>query len=805
MAKTTRRDLLRGAVAGLAAGTLAGKPGLSTDRFGVGEPAQAVGADQSGDSGGANAKVLSTPIDQRVAELLTRMTLDEKVGQLAPAGRRGSAAIDDPTGSFNSGNVAEAFRKLYSTTAGGPHLTPREAAILRNGLQRYQVEKTPLGIPAIFQGEALHGFMEHGSTSFPQAIALASSWDEDLVERVFNAAADEMASAGVNQAFTPVINIARDPRWGRTEETYGEDPFLCSRIGVAAIRGLQGRNFIIDRHHVLSTAKHYAAYGDTQGGRNDAPANYSERVLRRVFFAPFRAAVEEANVGSVMAAYNEIDGIPCHINRWLLQRVLREEMGFRGYVTSDGGALEMLVNFHHVAANNRDAARMALAAGIDYDLSDGAVYHTLTAQVQEGRIPITQVDAAAGRVLAAKFRLGLFESPYVDPDYAERITNCAAHQKLALEAARKTIVLLKNEGGLLPLNVKGIRTVVVIGPNAADVHLGGYSRGPGSGRGVSILAGIRDRAGSGVKVLYSKGCEITEGTHGWDEFYRNNVKLADPAAQPAMIKDAVAAARKADVAIVVAGGNEGTCREAWSQEHLGDRDALDLLGSQSELIKEVLATGTPTVLVLINGRPLSINYAAAHVPAIVEAWYVGQEGGTAVAEVLFGDVNPGGKLPITFPRSAGQLPAYYNRKPSRVRSYAFADNTPIFNFGHGLSYTTFEISNPTLDKTEMGTEGSTTARATVTNTGAKEGDEVVQLYIHHRVSPVTQPVMQLAGFKRVALKPGQKAVVEFPITPDMLSIYDAEMRRVVLPGTVDLMIGSSSAKTLSVPLNIVRS
>lgn len=805
MARTTRRELLRDAIAGVAAGGLLSKSGISAslpDAVQAGDD-ESAGKPRAADSG--SVKVLSPPIDQRVGELLGRMTLDEKVSQLAPPSGPRRGEIVDTTGTFNSSNVGEAFKKLFSTTAGAPHLTPREVAILNNAVQRYHLEKTRLGIPAIRQGEALHGFMNYGSTSFSQAIGLASSWDTELVERVFTAAADEMASAGVNQAFTPVINIARDPRWGRTEETYGEDPFLCSRIGVAAIRGLQGRNFLIDRHHVLSTAKHYAAYGDTQGGRNDAPANHSERVLRRVFFAPFRAAVEEAQVGSVMAAYNEIDGIPCHVNRWLINKVLREEMGFRGYVTSDGGALEMLVYFHHVAANNADAARMAIAAGVDYDLSNGAVYHTLAAQVQQGRVPMSQIDAATGRVLAAKFRLGLFESPYVDPDYTEQITNCAAHQKLALEAARKTIVLLKNDGNVLPLNLKRIRTIAVIGPNAADVHLGGYSRGPGPGRGVSVLEGIRDRVGPGVKVLYAKGCEITQGTHGWDEFYRNDVKLADPAAQPALIKDAVLAARKADVAIIVAGGNEGTCREAWSQQHLGDRDSLALLGAQSQLIKEVLATGTPTVLLLINGRPLAINFAAAHVPAILEGWYAGEKGGTAVAEVLFGDVNPSGKLPITFCRSAGQLPAYYNRKPSRVRKYEFVNNEPLFHFGHGLSYTTFEIGGPTVDQPEIGTEGTATVHASVTNTGSREGDEVVQLYVHHRVSSVTQPVMQLAGFKRVALKPGQNADVEFRIDPDMLSIYDAEMRRVVEPGVIDLMIGASSAETKSVALNVVQS
>ncbi|HXX23876.1 MAG TPA: glycoside hydrolase family 3 N-terminal domain-containing protein [Terriglobia bacterium] len=462
------------------------------------------------------------PIEQRVADLLKRMTLEEKVGQLAMSPRRGSFNILDTTGKFNDTTALQALRQMFSPDS---KISARDAAILRNAVQRYLKEKTPLGIPALFPGEALHGFMENGSTSFPQALGLASTWDTDLVRQAFTAIADEMASAGDNQAFTPVINLARDPRWGRTEETYGEDPYLSARMGVAAIEGLQGQNFMIDRHHVLATPKHFAAYGQSEGGRNLAPANYSERVLREVFFEAFRAAVVEAQAGSIMAAYNEIDGVPCHVNGWLLNRVLRQEWGFQGYVTSDGGGLQMLVSLHHVAANYADAARMALAAGVDYDLSDGSVYNTLVAQVREGRVPESEVDKAAGRVLAAKFRLGLFENPYVDPDYAERITSSPEHQKLALKAAQEAIVLLKDDGNLLPLDLKKVKTIAVIGPNAADVHLGGYSREPA--HSVSILEGIRNRVGPKVNVLYAEGCKITTGVQGWRAWYLDKVGVPD--------------------------------------------------------------------------------------------------------------------------------------------------------------------------------------------------------------------------------------------------------------------------------------
>jgi beta-glucosidase len=737
------------------------------------------------------------PIEQRVADLLKRMTLEEKVGQLTMV-RRGNFGILDTTGKFNDTNARQAFRQMFGPDS---KINPRDAAILRNAVQRYLREKTPLGIPALFMGEALHGFMENGSTSFPQALGLSSTWDLDLVQQAFTAIADEMASAGDNQAFSPVLNLARDPRWGRTEETYGEDPYLAARMGVAAIEGLQGHDFMIDRHHVLATAKHFAAYEESEGGRNLAPANFSERVLRDIFFEPFRAAVEEARAGSIMAAYNEIDGIPCHVNSWLLNRVLRQEWGFQGYVTSDGGGLQMLISLHHVAANNADAARMALEAGVDYDLSDGSVYNTLVEQVQAGRVPESEVDKAVARVLAAKFRLGLFENPYVDPDYAERIRNSPDHQKLALKAAQEAIVLLKNEGKLLPLDLKKLKTIAVLGPNAADVHLGGYSREPA--RSVSILEGIRNRVGPGVKVLYAEGCKITTGVQGWRAWYVDKVEVPDAKSQLESIQAATEVARKADAAIVVVGENESTNREAWSEKHLGDRDSLDLIGYQEQLVQAVVGTGTPTVVFLINGRPLSINYVAAHVPAILEGWYLGQEGGTAAANVLFGDVNPGGKLPVTFPRSVGQLPAYYNHKPSLERSYLLTNSKPLFPFGYGLSYTTFRFENLRVQPGVIGAGGTAMVSVDVLNTGNREGDEVPQFYIHQRVSPVTQPVMQLRGFRRITLKPGEKKTVEFKLTPDLLSILDLDMRRVVQPGVFDLMVGPSSAETTSVPLEVV--
>jgi beta-glucosidase len=735
------------------------------------------------------------PIPDRVADLLKRMTVEEKVDQLA-GGRRRMMTTTDPEGQRIFGKFREVF-KLESQTS------PRDAAELRNEAQKYFLEKTRLGIPAIFQGEALHGFMAYGSTSFPQVLGLASTWDPALVEQVFAAAGDEMASTGTNQAFTPVLDLARDPRWGRTEETYGEDPYLVSRMAVAAVNGLQGTSWEIDRrHHVIATAKHFAVHGQPEGGTNTAPGNYSERVIRESFLIPFQAAVEEAHVGSIMASYNEIDGIPSHINHWLLDRVLRREWGFQGYVTSDGNGLQMLVETHHVAADKAEAARKALAAGVDYDLSDGTVYATLTDQVKQGIIPESELDGAVSRVLATKFRLGLFENPYVDADYAAQTVNSPEHKALALKAAQEAITLLKNDGKLLPLDPKKLKTIAVIGPNAADVHLGGYSRDPGPGNQISILDGIRQRVEPGVKVLYSEGCKITTGKHGWAAWYENKVDIPDAKSQEAGIRAAADAARKSDVAIVVVGENESTNREAWSEEHLGDRDSLDLIGAQEQLVEAVAATGRPVVVLLINGRPLSINYIKEHVPAILEGWYLGEQGGTAAANVIFGDVNPGGKLPITFPKSVGQLPDFYDYKPSRNRSYLLNGRKPLFPFGYGLSYTTFKFENVRMEPQIILPGGMAKVSVDVTNTGTREGDEVAQMYIHQRIASVTRPVMELRGFKRVALKPGEKTTVEFSLTPEALSMLNEDMHRVVEPGTFDIMVGPSSVETKSVSLQV---
>jgi beta-glucosidase len=738
-----------------------------------------------------------------VADLLGRMTLHEKLAQMSIFPGNIAEDVDsllDTAGRLDAAKALAAWPHGAGAVGRlGLHRAPGDTARLYNDIQRLLVEQTRLGIPALFVDEALHGLMAQGSASFPQAIALASTWDPDLVQQVFTAAAAEMRARGGNHALTPVLDLARDPRWGRTEETYGEDPHLAAAIGVAAVRGLQGDSLPIASDRVLATAKHFAVHGQPEAGSNGGPTNFALRDIREVFLRPFQAAVTQAGVQSVMASYNEIDGIPVHINRWLLGDVLRDEWGFQGFVASDGYGIHQLISEHHVAADTADAARQALLAGVDFELDD--TFPTLLAQVQSGAVPEAAIDQAVGRVLRAKFLLGLFEQPYADPAHAERITNCAAHQDLALRAAQRALVLLKNDS-LLPLDASTLRTLAVIGPNAADLHLGGYSVDPG--RGVSVLDGLRARLAGAAHVLYAEGCRITEGVQGWQGWWNDTVTPADPAEDEARIAAAVEIARRADVVLLVLGENESTCREGWSAEHLGDRDTLDLPGRQDDLARAVLRTGKPVVVLLLNGRPLSIVELAERAPAILEGWYLGQETGTAVADVLFGDVNPGGKLPITFPRSVGQLPAFYNHKPSARRGYLFHDNAPLFPFGHGLSYTTFAFDNLRVTPEQIAPDGTAVVHVDVTNTGQRAGDEVVQLYLRDQVSSVTRPVQELKGFRRITLQPGETQTVEFTLTPEHLQFLDARMQLVVEPGLFDVMIGGSSSNLETITLEVAR-
>jgi len=746
------------------------------------------------------------PVEQRVADLLGRMTLEEKVAQLVGTWQNKSfigatnPRIVDQKGAFDAGQAGALLKYgLGEMSRPSENRGPREMAEFTNSIQKWLKENTRLGIPILFHEECLHGNAAPKATSFPQAIALASTWDPALVQEVFTSVAAEVRAKGAQECLAPVLDLARDPRWGRTEETYGEDPYLVSRLGVAAIHGYQGSGPYLDKSHVFATAKHFAVHGQPEAGTNAAPGNYSERVIREYFLKPFEAAVREAHVATVMPSYNEIDGIPSHSNVKLLTGILRQEWGFDGVVVSDYFGIDELRKLHHVVSNKEDAARMALDAGVDMELPFPDAYTSLIAQVKAGRIAEARVDQSVARVLRMKFLAGLFDDPYTDPGVAEKITNNAEHQQLALRAAQEAIILLKNQNNLLPLEKGKYKRIAVIGPNAAELHLGGYSDNPG--RGVSVLQGIKERVGSSGEVVYALGCKITETEPDWNA---DKVVLGDAALNGKRIQDAVKVAQKADIAILVLGENEQTSREAWAVEHPGDRDNLDLLGNQDDLVKAIVATGKPIVVFLLHGRPNSINAIAETVPAILDGWYLGQETGTAVADVLFGDYNPGGKLPITVPRSTGQLPDYYYQKPSGKREYLGSTTKPLYPFGWGLSYSTFKYANVRLAPDTIGEQGETKVSVDVTNAGKVRGDEVVQLYIRDEVSSVTRPVKELRGFRRISLNPGETKTVELALGPSELSFLNRDMRRVVEPGTFRVMVGGNSDELIEAKLSVVQ-
>ena len=734
--------------------------------------------------------------ERRTRDLLSRMTVKEKVAQMLCVWEQKSRTLVDEHGNFDAEKAKSYFKQRLGlgqvgrpSDAGGGR-NARQMAELTNAIQKFFLENSRLGIPVIFHEECLHGHAANDATSFSQPIGLGATFDPELVQKLFGMTAEEARVRGTHQALTPVVDVAREPRWGRVEETYGEDPYLVSCMAVAAVKGFQGDASFKDKKHVIATLKHFAAHGQPESGTNCAPVNISERILREVFLTTFKQAIQKGGAISVMASYNEIDGVPSHANKWLLRDVLRKEWGFKGYVVSDYFAIRELNerpgffgNF--LAEDGKQAAALAAKAGVNIELPDQDCYPHLVELVRKGVLKEPLLDELVAPMLLWKFRLGLFEDPYTDPDAAERIVGCDAHRKLALQAARETITLLKNEGSVVPLDPGRIRTLAVIGPNADRHLLGGYSGKPRQCS--TLLEGIRKRVGS-IDILYHEGCKITVGG-SWQQ---DEVVLPDPEEDRRSIADAVRLAERADAIVLAIGGNEQTSREAWMLNHMGDRASLDMVGRQDELVDAMAATGKPIIAFLFNGRPLSVRNLSEKASAIFECWYLGQETGDAVAEVLFGDENPGGKLPITIPRSVGHLPAYYNYKPAARRGYLFDKVSPLYPFGFGLSYTTFRFSEPRLEKTLIQRNESTSVRVEVTNTGPVAGDEVVQMYIRDRISSVTRPLKELKGFKRITLAPGQKQTVTLPITPEHLAFYDINMKYVVEPGEFEIMIGNSS-------------
>ena len=743
----------------------------------------------------------SLPIEQRVEDLLGRMTLEEKVAQL---GSRWIYELAD-----DNGLNAEWARKLMghglgqvTRLTGASSLGPVDSAKLANETQKYLIEETRLGIPALIHDECCSGLLSKGATNFAQIIGIASTWEPELVEAMTQVIRTQMRAVGIHHGLAPVIDIVRDPRWGRTEETFGEDPYLTSSMGAAYIRGLQGKDW---NEGVMATAKHYVGYGASQGGLNWAPSSIPPRELREVYLAPFEAAVRDAKLAAIMPAYHEIDGIPCSSSHHLLTEILRDEWGFEGLVVSDYMAVVQLQLHHLLAQDKADAARLSLEAGMDLELPNVDAYgQILVDAVNEGKVDETLIDRSVRRMLAAKFAFGLFEDPYVDPGAVEAVFETPEQRELAREIVRKSFVLLKNDNDLLPLS-KSVASIAVIGPNADNTRnlLGDYSypahietlvtlHGMGLSEHpltasieidqvpkdmLSVLDGIRQAVSPQTMVHYAKGCDLnSEDTQGFEE--------------------AVAAARRSDVAIVVVGDKAGLIPDCTSGE-FRDSAHLTLPGVQAELVEAVLATGTPVVLLLITGRPYAIPELVDRAPAVVEAWLPGAEGAMALAELLFGDINPSGKLPITFPRHVGQVPIYYGHRPSGARSffygpYADESNEPLFPFGYGLSYTTFEFENLSVTPDAVAADGTVTITADVVNSGKRAGDEVVQLYTRTDGASVTRPVQELRGFQRVSLEPGERKRVAFTVAAAQLAYYDGDLQLVVEPAEVQVMVGNSS-------------
>jgi beta-glucosidase len=738
----------------------------------------------------------------RARDLLGRMNMNEKIAQLVGAWRGGVADFD-----LVFLKDTAAMRKTFGNginSVQSSFIAIEKTVEMRNQLQKYLMEKTRLGIPSLFVDEGQHGLMRPEATAFPQAIGLACSWDPQLFEQVYSVVAHEMRSRGIHFALSPVIDATLDPRWGRVEETYGEDSYLNGVFGTAAVRGLQGSSDgIVAPDHVAATLKHFVGHGQPEGGINQAPANYSMRVLREIHMPQFKVVIDSANPVSVMPSYNEVDGVPSHINSWLLKDVLRKEWGFKGVIVSDYNGIDELYQKHFVATDGKNAAEKAFNAGVQFEFPTGNYFYHLPALVKEGKVKQADIDTSVYQILKLKFHLGLFENPYIDLKTAVEVSKSPASEQLALKAAQEAIVLLKNENNLLPLPKDKYKKIAVIGPCAAKVYFGGYAGEPYSK--VTLLEGIKKKVGPNTKVLFAQGCKLTSNDSlSYFNWKLDQIKFPSREENEKLIKDAVAVASQAEIIILAIGENEQLCREAWSKSHIGDNMTLDLFGQQDELVKAIVALGKPVVVYLMNGRPLSVNYIVQQVPAIIEGWYMGQQTGTAAADIIFGDVNPSGKLTITIPKSVGQLPMYYNHKPSaQYHNYISQDVEPLFHFGFGLSYTTFKYSNLKLSESTMNSNGHVTVSVDVTNSGTRSGTEIVQLYIRDKVSSVTRPVMELKGFSRIAIDKGSTRTITFTIDKSKLLFWDINMNYTVEPGDFEIMVGKSSNEFLKAKLTVL--
>lgn len=741
------------------------------------------------------------PIEKRVSDLLGRMTVEEKVGQLSKL-----LGWDMYSKSGKKVTISNKLRKavkeqhiglLWATLRADPWtqktllngLSPVEAARATNAIQRYMVDSTRLGIPLLLSEEAPHGHMAIGATVFPTAIGQASTWSPQLIQDMASTIAMETYAVGGKNGYGPVLDLARDPRWSRTEETYGEDPYLIGQMGSAMIRGFQGEK-LGERDKIIGTLKHFVAYAAPDGGHNGESVSFGERSLRQYFLPPFERAVK-SGAGSVMTAYNSIDGIPCSANSWLLNDILRKDWGFTGFVVSDLLSISGLNGGHATAATAEEAASQSIHAGLDVDLSGTGYGSNLLKAVQQGLVEPAVLDTAVARVLRMKFNLGLFDHPYVDEKMVAQKVATTQNKTVARQVARESIVLLKNDQHILPLS-KSLKRIAVIGPNADNPYnqLGDYTAPQADGKVQTLLTGIRAAVDKNTKIDYVKGCAIRDTSN------------SDIAA-------AVAAAKQADAVVLVLGGSSArdfkTSYQATGAANVDpntvsdmesgegfDRVSLDMMGDQIKLLKAIQATGKPLVLVTIMGRPLNLNWAADNVPAIVNAWYPGQEGGLAVADVLFGDYNPAGRLPISVPRSVGQLPVHYNHTKPKHHDYVEMSAKPLYAFGYGLSYSSFDYSNLQVSLKEAEHDFACTVSFDVVNNGKLAGDEVAQLYVVDEVSSVVTPVMQLKRFERKNIAAGKKERYSFQLTKEDLKLWSPSKVWKTEKGKFKFLVGASS-------------
>lgn len=724
------------------------------------------------------------PVDKRVEDLMSRMTLEEKVAQMcqyvgpehirenqARFKGKGVAKNDDAYGFYPDLSVNDLLKMTEEGKVGSYlHVVTAEEA---NLLQELAM-KSRLQIPLLIGIDAIHGnALVSGTTVYPTPIGQASSFDPELVERLSRETAAEVRASGAHWTFTPNIDVARDARWGRTGETFGEDPYLVSLMGVATVKGFQGDD-CSGYGSVLACGKHLIAGSEPSNGTNAAPMDVSERTLREVYLPPYKAAVD-AGVATLMAAHNELNGIPCHADKWMMDGIMRKEYGFKGFIVSDWMDVERIHELHRAAPDMVDAYRQSVYAGLDMHMHGPGFMEGIIESVKEGELSEADVDRACRSILYYKFRLGLFENPFVDIKESKKVTFCKEHRKTALEAAEKSIVLLKNEGSLLPLDFSKYSNILVTGPNA-DNHtiLGDWTLRQPDENVVTILDGITKAAGKNKVHYYNYGDDVKQNS-------------------PEKVAEAASLAAKSDLAIVVVGENPLRYQKTKTCGENIDRMSIDLLGTQEELIKAIHKTGVPTIVVLVGGRPLSVNWAAQNVQAIIQAWEPGSMGGEALANILAGKVNPSAKLPISIPRHSGQIQMIYNHKPSQYfHKYKDGASTPLFAFGYGLSYTTFSYGEIALPKSELKSGESFKVSIPVSNTGRTEGTEIVQLYIRDDYSSATRPVKELKDFARINLKPGETKTVEFIVTPDKLAFFDREMNYGVEPGTFTIMAGSSS-------------